>query len=133
MSSANFYHASWSKIVKKGYGGRPDETIDLIFKLNGHHIITLPDGSRYEGNYEEPFEGLDRDDVNDEDDLDIIFQLSSYDQSRDEVCEPNYINYDKEASEVDSMVTAVSEDEISLYCDALSRKTSFVRTLLNAC
>ena len=60
-------------------------------------------------------------------DHDSIFCLSSSDQSRDEVDETDYLVSNFKASDVDSMVSAVSEDEVSLYCDALSRKNSFVR------
>ena len=61
------------------------------------------------------------------DDLNIIFQLSSFDQSRDEIAEPEYIDFEGKVSDVNSMVSVASEDNISLYCDALSRKPSFVR------
>ena len=84
------------------------------------------------GKFEEATESLIEEYENENDDLDIIFHLSLFDQSRDELDEPNYINYEKKMSDVDSMVSAVSEDELSLYCDALSRKTSIVRTELNA-
>ena len=68
---------------------------------------------------------------NEKDDLDSFFQLSSFDQSRDELDEPNYINYENKNLDVKSVVSGASEDEISLYCDALSRKSSFVRTPFN--
>ena len=64
---------------------------------------------------------------NEKHDLDSIFCLSSSDQSRDEIEETDYLVSNFKASDVDSMVSAVSEDEVSLYCDALSRKNSFVR------
>jgi hypothetical protein len=69
---------------------------------------------------------------NEKDDLDSFFRLSSFDQSRDELDEPNYINYENKNSDVKSVYSGASEDEISLYCDALSRKSSFVRTTFNA-
>ena len=65
------------------------------------------------------------------DDLESFFLSSSFDQSRDELDEPNYINYENKNSDVKSVVSGASEDEISLYCDALSRKSSFVRTPFN--
>ena len=64
------------------------------------------------------------------DDLDVIFQLSSFDQSRDEFAEPEYIDFEGKIPDVNSMVSVASEDNISLYCDALSRKPSFVRKQL---
>ena len=61
------------------------------------------------------------------DDLDIIFQLSSFDQSRDELAGTDYVNVEGKSSDVNSMVSVASDDNLSLYCDALSRKPSFVR------
>ena len=61
------------------------------------------------------------------DDTDGIFQLSSNDHSRDELS-TDFIEHHRKLSDVDSVVPIISEDEISLYSDALSRKTSFVST-----
>ena len=84
------------------------------------------------GKFEEQAEHLYDNSENEKDDLDSLFQLSPFDQSRDELDEPNYINYENKTSDVKSVVSGASDDEISLYCDALSRKSSFVRTRFNA-
>ena len=82
---------------------------------------------RWEGIFEEENQSVDKSE-NQKDDLDIIFRLSSFDQSRDELHgEMAYINNENQFSDVNSIVSATSEDEISLYSDALSRKSSFVR------
>ena len=81
-----------------------------------------------EGKFEQQAEHISGNYENEKDDLDSFFRLSSFDQSRDELDDPHYINYEIKTSDVKSVVSGASEDELSLYCDALSRKSSFVRT-----
>ena len=103
-----------------------------IARANDMKTSALISYERYEGIYEEQKKSYDNTE-HQKDDLDIIFRLSSFDQSRDELYdEVAYINTENQFSEVNSIVSATSEDEISLYCDALSRKSSFVRTVVIA-
>ena len=56
LQSAKYFRARWSKIVKCGFDGLPDIFIDLKLKtnndLNGQGTFTWPDGSVYEGHWE---------------------------------------------------------------------------------
>lgn len=103
-----------------------------IARANDMKNSAIINYERYEGNFDEAAECSGEEYQNENDDLDVIFHLSSCDESRDELDEPTYLNYKNKMSDVDSMVSAVSEDEVSLYCDALSRKTSLVRPAVNA-